>query len=316
MDCPGDIVEMREFGNLITVIYKTDSIYLASAQSGLDPFSFQLRWPDIKGPVSPRLVVSTPTEHVFLAKDGSFWRFDGVNLLYLGDPLQAHIRQTADLDMINRGFGFYDAIHQEIWFVYRSRGSGNPDAALVINTSDWTVWPVTFGANLRPTAGYGANVMTAAQIADLYMSIGEMAGTIGDLAHIYAKNILVDKDGDVCFSDDAEATAEDNGSPIDVEMETATVSQDRPTTIVESSHYLPWSISGTAGSQAINIQVGYSQNGEDLSYTIAQVVSANSACVVGHRIDAVLFSLKLTISASLRVRWRGSKIYGVMRGLR
>jgi hypothetical protein len=316
MDTPGDIVEMREFGNLITVIYKTDSIYLASAVSTVDPFNFQLRWPEIKGPASPRCVVTTPTEHVFLARDGSVWEFDGVNLTHAGAHIQAHMRQTADLDMLTRAFGFYDAVHREVWFIYRSRGSADPDMGIIINLDDKSLWPISFNT-FRPTAGYGAQIMTAARIGDLFGTIGSLTGALSDLTHVYSQNILCGKNGEVCNDDDLSESAADNGYPASVEMETGQTPQDTPTTIVESEHFLTWMIPGTTGTQNVGVQLGHSDNGEEMAYTTAKnEVVGGTHSTMGHRVTTRMFSLKLSATATKRFKWRGSKIYGVARGLK
>jgi len=312
MDSPGEIVEMRELGNLETAIYKTDSLYVAIAQGDLDPFAFELRAPNIQGPISPRVVVSTPNSHVFMSRTGALWQFDGVHVTPLPDLFRQHIVATADLGALNRSFGFYDGVNGEIWFIYRGKGSANPNLGLVINVSDMTAWPISF-ANFRPTAGIGGEMEENIRIGDMVLPLSGYPSPISDLSHVYFRNVLAGHTGIAV----EEGGYTDNGDAIPIDLETGMRS---PADIKSyfTANEVECLFAKTPGSQEIEVKLGSSVDGSNPTYTSLDSINIgnNGPHTVGARTTSRLFSLRLTGNATQPVKLRGAIVSGAARGLR
>lgn len=311
MDTPGAITAMRELGNLVTAIYKTDSIYIASAQAGLEPFNFELKISEAVGPASNRSLINIPGGHAYMAWDGSFWFFDGVNFSSLGPHLQAHVRQTADMGEIAQSFGFFDGFRRELWFIYRGRGSATPNMGIVVCLDDMSAWPISFGS-MRPTAGYGSRIMTSPVIGDLTMPLGDLDTPIYAWSHFYNHIVLVDISGQVAV----DGGLTDIGEDIPMELETGMMSPSglqAGVTAVESQHFF----GRTSEDQNVAVQLGYSKTGEEPSYTTGVNINLKDAkLVLGHRKTAKSFSMKMSGSINQSVQWRGSLVNGAGRGPR
>jgi len=312
MDTPGEIVEMRELGNLETAIYKTDAIYVAVAQANLSPFFFELRAPSIQGPISPRCVVSTPNLHIFMGRNGGLWQFDGIHVTPLPDLFRQHIINTADLGALNRSFGWYDGVNGEIWFVYRGSGSANPNLGLVINVSDMTAWPVSF-ANFRPTAGLGAEIEENIRIGDMVLPLSGYSTPLSDMSHLYFKTALVGHTGDVV----EEGGYTDKGDAIPFDLETGMQSPSDAKAYFTAAE-VDSLFARTSASQAVEVKLGSSVDGSDPAYTSLGSVDVGNVgpYSLGARLTSRLFSLRIMGNATQPVKWRGSTVNGVIRGLR
>ena len=312
MDTPGEIVEMRELGNLETAIYKSDSIYVAAAQADLSPYFFELRAPFIQGPASPRLVISLPSFHIFMSRSGGLWQFDGVHVTPLPEQLKQHIVDTADLGTLAKAHGWYDGINEEVWIIYCGRGSDAPNLGLVISLPDYTGWPIEF-TNFRPVAGIGAELDTGVMIGDMVEKLSFYTGALKTLAHTYFRTAIVGHTGTVL----EESGSTDNGDPIPVELETGMQSPGDPKSYFTISE-VDALFSKAPASQNVEFQIGYSEDGSDPVYrSLGNVNIGNVGPYrLGSRITSRLFSAKLLASATQPIKWRGVIISGAVRGLR
>jgi hypothetical protein len=312
MDTPGEIIEMRELGNLATAIYKTDSIYVATAQSGIDPFFFELRVPSVQGPISPRAVISLGALHVFLAQNGGLWQFDGNQVTALPDYLRQHIVNTADLGALNRAFGWFDAAHNEIWLIYQGKGSAQPNLGLVINMLDMTSWPIQFNG-FYPTAGFGAQLEENVRIGDMVLPLSGYPEPLSDLSHLYLRTLVIGHTGVA----GEEGGYNDVGNAILLEMETGMQSPSNLKAYFTADE-VDLLFEKAAGSQSITIELGTSEDGANPTYTNlgAVDIGAGGPYQIGARVTSRLFSLRLTASATQSVIWRGAAVSGAQRGLR
>jgi hypothetical protein len=313
MDTPGEIMEMRELGNAVTAIYKTDSIYIASAQAQTEPFYFELKVPMMIGPASPRCVVSLPNAHIIMDRSGGISIFDGVQITNLSDSLRQYIINTADMGSISRSIGWYDAVNNEVWFIYRARGSGEPNVGLVINLADYSAWPISF-QNFRPTAAISAGVEENVRIGDMIHPLSYYTSPLKDLSHTYLRTAIVGHTGIV--AEDSGYT--DIGDPIPMELETGSYSLPGDNKTSFTAAEIDCLFAKSPGSQEISIQVGTSEDGNDAIYGSSQVVNIGNAgpYSVGSRTTSRMLSLRLSASATQPIHWRGAVVSGSARGQR
>src|SRR6185436_14087436 len=148
---------MLEMGNVNGAIYKTDAIYMATAQSDAVPFTFPLQC-KVPGPVSPRAVVSVHDGlHVYLATNGDVMTFNGVEATPMGRHIQRYILDHWNFNYANRAHGWYDHENREVVFVFPDLIYGDCARAIVIRLTDdpATLWPYRF-TNVKITAGIRA----------------------------------------------------------------------------------------------------------------------------------------------------------------
>ena len=312
MDTPGEIIEARELGNLETAIYKTDAIYVAVAQPTLEPYSFELRAPSIEGPVSPRCVVSTSNIHVFMSRSGALWQFDGIHVTPLPSHFKQHIIATADLNMLDRAFGWFDGVHEEIWFIYRGVGSDNPNLGLVINLKEGSAWPISF-TTFRPTAGVGADLESNVRIGDMFHPLSYYTDPLSDLSSLHSSTLLVGHTGTVV----EEGGSNDAGVAIPVVMETGMKSPADVTSSFTASEVAVL-FARAGASQDVAVELGTSVDGADPEFeSLGSVnIGIEGPHVLGARVTSRLFSLRLSASATQTIRWRGAVVSGAARGLR
>lgn len=134
----GDIVAGRALGPLNMAIYKTDAVFLGTAQDALVPFQFQLvsRTP---GPVSPAALIAAPDAHYWLASDGIIYRYDGVGIpTPVSVGLSPTIRENIDFDNrgLSHGYASSGETEPEVWFFFPRVATTGPliDRAVSLNT--------------------------------------------------------------------------------------------------------------------------------------------------------------------------------------
>jgi hypothetical protein len=150
-DTPGEIVTMLEMGNLQTVIYKTDAIYMAIGQGMSPPFRFELRTASVDGPASPLSVVAlSDGMHLYLSASGDVILFDGVRPRSLGSNLQSYIQGTMSVDASGRSFAMYDKEHKDVYFFYPPYGGGGGFHCVVVDVSGElpVLWPMRFNQEI------------------------------------------------------------------------------------------------------------------------------------------------------------------------
>jgi len=150
-DTPGPITSLMEMGNQLTAIYKTDAIYVAQAQGGAIPFSYQLKSAQISGPASPLAVVQVDEGlHIYLSQDGDLVLFDGVRPRSLTPTAHNYLQTVLDFKSIGQCFGMYNRALKELYFIYPPQGSeGETEAQSGImismqNPSQPTIWPLAW----------------------------------------------------------------------------------------------------------------------------------------------------------------------------
>ena len=312
-DTPGIITEMREFGNLNTAIYKTDAIYLAIAQSATYPFAFQLVQAGIRGPLNSRAVVSTPSAHYFLSPDCNVYMFNGYQVTPLPNAIQSQISATADINSLKLAYGYYRSQKKELRFAYPEKLTGD-FIEVRIRLEDNTVWPTKWG-NANPSMALESIIEDATLISDLISLLSTYTDAIEDWRSFREQTLVAGYDGQIYEVDSA--LTDDNGNPIDASLETGMVAQPdnrQYFTTQESEHFF----NVTPAAQAVSVQLGVSETGEDPVYGAASSIALASTTPrkLGHRVTSRMFSLKLSVAASTRVHWRGSQVNGIPRGYR
>ena len=196
-DTPGEIVAMQEMGNLNGVIYKSDAIYMAQAQSDAVPFTFSLAQ-KVPGPVSPRAVVAIHDGlHIYLATSGDIMTFDGVTATPMGRHLQRYILNHWNFNHSNRTHGWYDQENDEVVFVFPDLIYGDCRRAIVIRLNDdpATLWPYRF-ANMAITAGIRTLLQGGVTIGSLSATaIGTLSLPLGDYDALGTKLVMADSTG-------------------------------------------------------------------------------------------------------------------------
>jgi len=313
-DTPGDIISMMELGNLVTAIYKTDAIYVSVAQGGPAPFAYQLkRAAKGLGPVSPLAVAQGPEGiHVYLARDSTLKIFDGVAPRSLADHIDKHIKKTIDEDNSDIGFIFYDENRKEVWVIYPSVGSTNPNAGFILNIKTLALWPISWGT-LRMTAGASLFVDTGLTIGDLTGTIGSQSGTIGAYGTRVRRTILGDIGGE-SFEDVGNT---DDGVAITTLWETGVSDggQSRQQkTVKEIFHQFP----KTANTQNVTVKLGKALDGQERVLDAGKVIdiSGTPPFVSQHRQTGNGFSLRIEASTTEPVKYKGAAITSTKRGIR
>jgi len=146
-DTPGEIVALQEMGTQQIVVYKTDSIYTLTAQSGISPFAPSLRASGIQGPVGPRAVVALNDQtHLYLGRDGGIYLFSGGTPQSIGDQFRSWISREIDAESYaDDSFMHFDAENNEVHVYYPVKGSrGVVRKGMIIDVSrqPFTGWPV------------------------------------------------------------------------------------------------------------------------------------------------------------------------------
>jgi hypothetical protein len=313
----GQIIEMRELGNLNIVIYKSDAIYVAIPQAQIYPYAFQLVQTGIKGPANSRCVVSTPFGQIYLSFDGNVYLFNGSYVTPLGKAIQAHMITNADLDHLDTAWGYYDPRRQMVFFIYRLPGVKEPQEGICVDLlNNNAVWPISW-ANLRMTAGWGGLLESNILIKDMVEPLSYYTAALQDLTWLYTKTLFADQSGQIYLEDDTYTTDGDDPIPFSLETGLFNNSQDgrRWITIQEMEHFFVTA----ADEQRICIELGKSNYGENPTYTPAQIIDigAGGPYVTSYRDTSRLTSLKIYGNATQAIAgWRGSVANGIPRGLR
>lgn len=118
-DTTDTLVAIANLGTLGAAIYKRRSIWVATAQGGLDSsfFTFALRGA-FEGPANPNTLTDVNGAHYYMTKTGRIGVFDGVTQTWINDGVLPIITNTIDITNMNRAFGVYDPIFREVWFYF------------------------------------------------------------------------------------------------------------------------------------------------------------------------------------------------------
>lgn len=137
-DTTDALVAIENLGTLGVAVYKRRSIWIGTAQGGLDSsfFSFTLRG-QYEGPANPNTLVNVNGAHYYMTKTGRVGAFDGVTQTWINDGILPLIKTNIDTTNMNRAFGEYDPTFREVWFHYprlddNTSVTGNVTGLLVV----------------------------------------------------------------------------------------------------------------------------------------------------------------------------------------
>ena len=166
-DTAGEIVAIQEMGTQQIAVYKSDSIYTLTAQTGISPFAPSLRASGIQGPVGPRAVVALSDQtHLYLGRDGGIYLFSGGTPQSIGEQFRSWISREIDAEnYADDSFMHYDPERNHVHVYYPVKGSGGVvRKGMIIDVSrqPFTGWPV-----LWPKQIYNADEDTLEDVSFL-----------------------------------------------------------------------------------------------------------------------------------------------------
>lgn len=118
-DTTDALVAIENLGTLGVAVYKRRSIWIGTAQGGLDSsfFAFTLRG-QFEGPANPNTLCNVNGAHYYMTSTGRVGVFDGVTQTWINDGILPLIQSTIDGVNMGRAFGEYDPTTREVWFHY------------------------------------------------------------------------------------------------------------------------------------------------------------------------------------------------------
>jgi len=206
VDTPDEIMAVEPLGESV-VIYKENSIVLASWIGGKNVFSFNTKINE-RGLVAPRAVVNLGNSHLFLSHDNVYRYSGGSTIESVSDPIEVEMPDLIDSNFIDRSIA--TVYGEEVWFIV-PMDSEIPDTAYVYNYKQnfWYRHKIS-------TTGIGTFVNPDNKtIGSLKGDIGSLGGRIGNLeaSNIRPNIVIGDKDGYVYQIDSSSST--DNGTKIE-----------------------------------------------------------------------------------------------------
>jgi hypothetical protein len=159
-----DIVAMRELTRTTGVIYKDESIWLASVQQGSFPIRLDRVETDIAGPVSPAVVVPVGRVHYYWGTDGRIYRFDGIQSTPMSSGVDEHIQEMWRATSKQRVFGFFDKTLRSVFFFFPV-SSPDPDHAVSLDVDTGVLFLHSFADKI--VAGWTGEDLPTVTWADL-----------------------------------------------------------------------------------------------------------------------------------------------------
>jgi len=315
-DTPGEIVIMEEMGNLIGAIIKTDAIYRASAQGGVDPFRFDyLAVPKDEGAAATLAYVKTSSGAiVYLALNGKLKVTDSNTVAdFGGDNPRVYLAETLDFSSIGRSWMAYDSNHREILLVYpQVGGSGEPDKGLIVKEQTGAILPLKWGTR-HFTAGQYVRSITPLTLGQLRVPLGSITKTLGELGQGDVRSTIIG--GESTGQTHRFLGETDNGSPIDFTAETGLTPLNggaNHATVNSIEHRFL----NTVSSQLVNVSIGFSKAGErrTLSPATSIDIALPGPYYTGHRVTSKFLSMRMTGQATKQVIYRGSYVDAAPRG--
>lgn len=318
-DTPGYIVGMLEFGNMATVVYKSDAIYLMSAIGQPNaPFRVDLKVSGISGPVSPLAVVQVDGYHVFLAGDGDVVMFDGSNARSMGPHLHAYFQKNMDFEKKDMAYGFYDASRKELHFFFPGYSATDVKKSVTINLTNPqmpTLWPMQYDRAISCANAVISN--ESSTIGQLEGQIGGLEGSIGDygsyvtVVAVGTPRSAVPDEGEIYYL----TGVDDDGEDISLYAKTGYYDLGevrRWKTLKEIDHLF-----NKAAGQALSIQLAMSTSGESKLATTAQTITLTTPpYITYHRETDRMLALVISGSVNDEIEWFGSEASIVGRGRR
>jgi hypothetical protein len=317
-DTPGEIVAMRELGNMQFVVYKTDAVYMASLSGEANtPFTYSLCAAFCDGPLSSLSVITTPDgAHMYLASDGGIYRFDGTRPQLLNEDTRAYLFQRFDLGFRDRAFGYYDPQGGTATFFYPAMGSEELNNAVMVDLKTMSLWPMRW-TDRAFSAACAALIPSSIKIKDLVMRIPDLSMTFGSMTALSPRVVLGGIDGQAYYEDGYA----DDGDPIAFLIETGTNGFAGPEnpggdykTITCSEHYFV----PTSTEQEVVVKLGVSNFGEDPEYESGQTIDlvTGGPYELGHRISGRSFAFRFSGESTRPLVWNGSAFGVASRGKR
>lgn len=135
-DSSDSVVTAKVFGEHL-IIYKQNSIQVMSFIGGDTTFERAVAVTDV-GLISPRAIITTPNEHIFVGSD-NIYSFDGVNTTPIGNAVKSKLFTLIEPSRADETFAFFDEDYPEIWFAFFSVNASptatQPDMAITYNPS-------------------------------------------------------------------------------------------------------------------------------------------------------------------------------------
>lgn len=311
-DTPGDIVCLKERGNLAHVVYKETSIWNGFAQEELvAPFRYEVAVASVPGPVSPHSVVTIEDgSHCYLAESGAVYRFDGINAMSLGEHIQAAIWKAMDRDSIDQAWGVYDPYNNELWYFFTPTGASDINYALMISFPDMACHAARYHNNYL-SSGIKTNIETSTSLGNVPGVLGDQDLQLGDFSLVSGAMLFGDTGGQVY-----KASGEtDDGESIQHSFQTG-LDLDPGIFLTLSEIYLDTEI--PAGDQNITVTPLVSNEGESPQETQPKTVNITTAGPkrTHHRITARRFGLKLSGTNDEQIEYAGARYHAAPRGLR
>jgi len=138
-DTADALVAIENLGTLGVAVYKKRSIWVGTAQGGLDSsyFTFTLRG-QYEGPANPNALVNVNGAHYYMTGTGRVGVFDGVTQTWINDGILPLIQADFDRASMQYAFAVYDPFFREVWFHYpltsdNTPTTGNMTGLVVVN---------------------------------------------------------------------------------------------------------------------------------------------------------------------------------------
>ena len=129
----------------------------------------------------PWTLVALDNVHLFFdAIEGTFFAFDGQQIIPIGEPVRNFINQNLNTTptLATKMYGYVDVDNREVWWPFVSTGSsGAFDKAVVFNYR-YKKW---FTASVENIMSFSGRILTAFTVADLAGTVGSLTGTVGQL---------------------------------------------------------------------------------------------------------------------------------------
>jgi hypothetical protein len=311
-DTPGDIVCLKERGNLAHVVYKETSIWNGFAQEELvAPFRYEVAVASVPGPVSPLSVVTIEDgSHCYMAESGAVYRFDGVNAISLGEHIQAAIWKAMDRDKIDQAWGVYDPYNNELWYFFVPTGASDINYAVMISFPDMACHAARYH-NHYLSAGIKTNIEASTALGDVPGNLGAQDLQLGDFSLVSGAMLFGEIGGQVY-----KASGEtDDGQSINHSFETG-LDIDPGIYLTLNEIYLDTEV--PAGAQNITVTPLVSNQGEAPTETQPKTVNISTTGVkrTHHRITGRRFGLKLSGTNDEQIEYAGARYHASPRGLR
>lgn len=310
IDFPGAIIEMRELGMMTVAIYKEDSIYIATAQAANDPYSFELRFGGIEGPVSSMAVLTLPdTTQLYLTNTCEVMHFNGVNLTPLGRAVQAAIESIAHKPRLALARAFYDAKNRTANFIIPTDDVDALHNIIAIKIDDWSVWPQKYPENYDICACSTLVFEQNVRIGDLIYNIGSYLLPIGTMSMGYLEVVMGIGNQAVKFDGNT-----DTGTSIEGLIQTPMSLPDpeEPARLTDIQEIIPL-YHGTPDTA--DLTMIRSVYGED-PVKDATSMDFSASRVLGYRGTSRWFGSELVVTADSEFKYRGLIVSGVPRGFK